>query len=118
LYVRRESRYFYIQTYETDHELKSDQAGACELQLASPRLQTLTKTAENTHLLNITKPSGMDARSSVYDGGSVAGSESSKMKLQLPASCDPPQPGAPVKPLVWIASHLSATPSSFLKRES
>ncbi|KAL2133958.1 hypothetical protein VTI74DRAFT_1314 [Chaetomium olivicolor] len=24
------------------------------------------------------------------------------MKLQLPASCDPPQPGAPVKQMVWI----------------
>ncbi|KAL2156107.1 hypothetical protein VTH82DRAFT_852 [Thermothelomyces myriococcoides] len=40
---------------------------------------------------------------SVQDTVSVAGSDSSsKMKLQLPPSCDPPQPGAPVKPLVWI----------------
>jgi hypothetical protein len=43
----------------------------------------------------------MDTRS-VNDASSVAGSETSKMKLQLPASCDPPQPGAPVKQLVWI----------------
>ncbi|KAK4044049.1 hypothetical protein C8A01DRAFT_31921 [Parachaetomium inaequale] len=43
----------------------------------------------------------MDTRS-VHDGSSVAGSDAPRMKLQLPASCDPPQPGAPVKPLVWI----------------
>ncbi|KAK4106572.1 NAD(P)-binding protein [Parathielavia hyrcaniae] len=43
----------------------------------------------------------MDSRSA-NDGSSVAGPEASKMKLQLPASCDPPLPGAPVKPLVWI----------------
>ncbi|KAL2020268.1 hypothetical protein VTK56DRAFT_8592 [Thermocarpiscus australiensis] len=49
-----------------------------------------------------TPPSAMDARST-HDSASVAGSETSgKMKLQLPASCDPPQPGAPVKQLVWI----------------
>ncbi len=45
----------------------------------------------------------MDTRS-VHDGASVAGSETSRVKLQLPASCDPPQPGAPVKQLVWIVS--------------
>ncbi|CCC12055.1 unnamed protein product [Sordaria macrospora k-hell] len=35
---------------------------------------------------------------------SLAGSEtpSKKGKVALPASCDPPQPGAPRKPLVWI----------------
>ncbi|KAH6850213.1 hypothetical protein B0I37DRAFT_108088 [Chaetomium sp. MPI-CAGE-AT-0009] len=43
----------------------------------------------------------MDTRS-MHDGVSVAGSDPSKMRLQLPASCDPPQPGAAVKPLVWI----------------
>ncbi|KAK3302112.1 uncharacterized protein B0T15DRAFT_542000 [Chaetomium strumarium] len=43
----------------------------------------------------------MDTRS-VHDGLSVAGSETSKLKLQLPASCEPPQPGAPVKQLVWV----------------
>jgi hypothetical protein len=47
----------------------------------------------------------MDTRS-VNDASSVAGSETSKMKLQLPASCDPPQPGAPVKQLVWIVRSL------------
>ncbi|KAL2201314.1 hypothetical protein P885DRAFT_26126 [Corynascus similis CBS 632.67] len=43
----------------------------------------------------------MDVRG-VQDPAAVAGSDPSKVKLQLPASCDPPQPGAPVKPLVWI----------------
>ncbi|KAK4114057.1 NAD(P)-binding protein [Canariomyces notabilis] len=43
----------------------------------------------------------MDSRS-MQDSVSVSGSESGRMKLQLPASCDPPQPGAPVKQLVWI----------------
>ncbi|KAK4247751.1 hypothetical protein C7999DRAFT_31827 [Corynascus novoguineensis] len=43
----------------------------------------------------------MDARG-VQDPAAVAGSDPSKAKLQLPASCDPPQPGASVKPLVWI----------------
>ncbi|KAK4188685.1 putative oxidoreductase YusZ, partial [Podospora australis] len=47
----------------------------------------------------------MDRRGSIAaaDAGSVAGSEaSSKLKLQLPASCDPPAPGAPLKQLVWV----------------
>jgi hypothetical protein len=41
----------------------------------------------------------------MQDSVSVSGSESGRMKLQLPASCDPPQPGAPVKQLVWIVSN-------------
>ncbi len=49
----------------------------------------------------------MDARST-QDAVSVAGSETSRMKLQLPASCDPPQPGAPVKQLVWIVSYSAS----------
>lgn len=32
--------------------------------------------------------------------------ESSKPKLQLPPSCDPPGPGNPAKQLVWIVSVL------------
>ncbi|KAK0711160.1 hypothetical protein B0H67DRAFT_493601 [Lasiosphaeris hirsuta] len=45
----------------------------------------------------------MDARST-HDGASVAGSDTStaKLRLQLPASCDPPQPGAQRKQLVWV----------------
>ncbi|KAK0722357.1 hypothetical protein B0T26DRAFT_851029 [Lasiosphaeria miniovina] len=38
---------------------------------------------------------------SAHDGSSVAGSDTSG-KLRLPASCDPQQPGAPRKQLVWI----------------
>lgn len=46
----------------------------------------------------------MDTRST-RDGSSVADSESSsKPRLQLPPSCDPPQPGSPTKQLVWIVS--------------
>ncbi|KAK1769156.1 hypothetical protein QBC33DRAFT_344664 [Phialemonium atrogriseum] len=44
----------------------------------------------------------MDSRST-QDAGSVAGSDTcAKPRLQLPPSCDPPQPGAPTKQLVWI----------------
>ncbi|KAH8909600.1 NAD(P)-binding protein [Coniochaeta sp. PMI_546] len=45
----------------------------------------------------------MESTSSPAVADSVAGSDSSsKPKLQLPASCDPPLPGAPRKPQVWI----------------
>ncbi|KAK5664168.1 hypothetical protein OQA88_384 [Cercophora sp. LCS_1] len=45
----------------------------------------------------------MDARGAP-DGASVAGSDASsaRMRLQLPSSCDPPQPGVQRKQLVWI----------------
>ncbi|KAB5570041.1 hypothetical protein GE09DRAFT_1101464 [Coniochaeta sp. 2T2.1] len=45
----------------------------------------------------------MDSNSSPAVAASIADSDSSnKPKLQLPASCDPPLPGAPRKPQVWI----------------
>ncbi|KAK3322353.1 hypothetical protein B0H66DRAFT_554100 [Apodospora peruviana] len=45
----------------------------------------------------------MDARSATQDAVSVAGSDTStKARLQLPASCEPPQPGAQRKQLVWL----------------
>ncbi|KAH6624916.1 hypothetical protein B0J18DRAFT_383200 [Chaetomium sp. MPI-SDFR-AT-0129] len=43
----------------------------------------------------------MDSRET-QEAASTATPDASRMKLQLPASCDPPQPGASVKPLVWI----------------
>ncbi|KAK0646049.1 hypothetical protein B0T16DRAFT_374349 [Cercophora newfieldiana] len=47
----------------------------------------------------------MDVRSAAdRDGASVAGSDTSsaRLRLQLPASCDPPQPGVQRKQLVWV----------------
>lgn len=47
----------------------------------------------------------MDARSTQdRDGASVAGSDTSsaRLRLQLPASCDPPQPGVQRKQAVWV----------------
>ncbi|KAL1836682.1 hypothetical protein VTJ49DRAFT_4792 [Mycothermus thermophilus] len=44
----------------------------------------------------------MDNQSTHNGPPSVAGSDTSKSKPQLPPSCDPPQPGAPVKQKVWI----------------
>ncbi|KAL1845153.1 hypothetical protein VTK73DRAFT_1025 [Phialemonium thermophilum] len=42
-------------------------------------------------------------KSAVQDVAAGADSETAeKQKLQLPPSCDPPQPGAPTKQLVWI----------------
>ncbi len=42
---------------------------------------------------------------SVQDGpASDSGSYSGKPRLQLPASCEPPQANSPRKPLVWIVS--------------
>lgn len=54
----------------------------------------------------------MDARSA-QDASSVAGSDTAKLRLQLPASCEPPHPGVHRKQLVWIVSQPSI-PSSCL----
>lgn len=34
--------------------------------------------------------------------GTPGGSSSNKPRVRLPASCDPPSPDTPTKPLVWI----------------
>jgi len=50
-------------------------------------------------------PDGAQYEASQNGDGSSP--ESSKAKLQLPISVDPPGPGNPVKQLVWIVSHAS-----------
>jgi hypothetical protein len=41
-----------------------------------------------------------------HNNGEAMSPESSKSKLQLPLSCDPPGPANPAKQLVWIVSGL------------
>jgi hypothetical protein len=50
----------------------------------------------------------------IADTSSPNESGSSKGKLQLPLSCDPPGPANPAKPLVWIVSLIELFHSSFL----
>lgn len=49
--------------------------------------------------------SGVVPRSPMMaSGSSVDLSSEQARKLQLPASCDPPQPGSPTKQQVWVVS--------------
>jgi hypothetical protein len=40
------------------------------------------------------------------NNGEAMSPDSTKSKLQLPLSCDPPGPANPAKQLVWIVSRL------------
>tara|TARA_R110002060_G_scaffold4396_15_gene6963 strand:+ start:457 stop:654 length:198 start_codon:yes stop_codon:yes gene_type:complete len=61
--------------------------------------QDVTTPVEHNYSLN----SNLNLKNDIT-GDAAMSPDSSKSKLQLPVTCDPPGPGNPAKQMVWVVS--------------